>query len=309
MNKLNIATTGYPGTTKSWRFVKESYEMIADALAKLVDPDSPVVITGVKVNGTDVTEGYIAWKGELFYFAPGKKTDYVVIIEDREAVEYNTNPTNSGQLEIHDTYITRYAKCGDQGEGVDEFPFSSLKRISSVLDIDQRTGPASVTSLGVVEIATQTEVNAGTDSTRAVTPATLANRTATETRKGVIEIATQAEVDAGTDHTRAVTPATLATAIENAKQIIKSGTVDFGIFLDTDYQKTKTISIPATYKYLVIMQLYIDSVALPNNADIYFVITHNKQLTQFSVTVKRRDDGGNSSGNPHIYVDYIVLQV
>ncbi len=174
MNKLNIATTGYPGTTKSWRFVKESYEMIADALAKLVDPDSPVVITGVKVNGADVTEGYIAWKGELFYFKPGKKTDYVVIIEDREAVEYNTNPTNAGQLEIHDTYITRYAKCGDQGEGVDEFPFSSLKRISSVLDIDQRTGPASVTSLGVVEIATQQEVNAGSDDTRVVTPATLA---------------------------------------------------------------------------------------------------------------------------------------
>lgn len=36
---------------------------------------------------------------------------------------------------------------------------------------------------------------------------------ATETRKGVLEIATQAEVDAGIDHERAVTPATLAALI------------------------------------------------------------------------------------------------
>lgn len=36
---------------------------------------------------------------------------------------------------------------------------------------------------------------------------------ATENRKGVLEIATQSEVDAGTDHERAVTPATLAALI------------------------------------------------------------------------------------------------
>ncbi len=61
-------------------------------------------------------------------------------------------------------------------------------------------------------------MDAGTDVSRIVTPATLANYTglggttpsATETVEGKAELATQAEVDAGTDVSRIVTPATLA---------------------------------------------------------------------------------------------------
>lgn len=71
---------------------------------------------------------------------------------------------------------------------------------------------ATQTSLGIVEIANQSETNTGTDNDRAVTPLRLAGRTATEGRAGVIEIADQAEVDAGLDDTRAVTPAKLAAA-------------------------------------------------------------------------------------------------
>jgi hypothetical protein len=106
---------------------------------------------------------------------------------------------------------------------------------------------ASETEQGIIELATQAEVNAGTDTVRAVTPATLAtyvanqtytlddltdviittpgsnqflyfngtnwvngNVAASETVQGTVELATQAEVNAGTDTTRAVTPATLA---------------------------------------------------------------------------------------------------
>lgn len=68
---------------------------------------------------------------------------------------------------------------------------------------------ATESQRGFVELASQSEVNTGTDTARAVTPAGLANRTATETRAGVIELATSAEVTAGTDAVRAVTPATL----------------------------------------------------------------------------------------------------
>ena len=71
---------------------------------------------------------------------------------------------------------------------------------------------ATETQKGALEIATQAEVDAGTDNTRAVTPAGLAGRATSETLAGVIELATQAEVDAGTDAVRAVTPATLATS-------------------------------------------------------------------------------------------------
>ncbi len=71
---------------------------------------------------------------------------------------------------------------------------------------------ATETRKGIAEIATTVEVQTGTDAERIVTPAGLQACTATETRAGVIEIATAAEVQAATDTTRAVTPATLAVA-------------------------------------------------------------------------------------------------
>lgn len=74
------------------------------------------------------------------------------------------------------------------------------------------TRAASETVTGFIELATQIEVNAGTDSVRAITPATLTARVASETLAGIIELATQAEVNAGADVVRAVTPATLKAA-------------------------------------------------------------------------------------------------
>lgn len=96
---------------------------------------------------------------------------------------------------------------------------------------------ATTTSSGVVELATQAETDAGTDTSRVVTPETLASRpfagdvtgdidatvvaddshdhtsatlpAADETTAGVLETATAAEVTAGTATDKAVTPATV----------------------------------------------------------------------------------------------------
>ena len=71
---------------------------------------------------------------------------------------------------------------------------------------------ASTTVKGRIELATQAEVDAGTDTERAVTPATLkqyvatASPDASTTVKGVIQLATAAEVLAGMDALKAVTP-------------------------------------------------------------------------------------------------------
>lgn len=75
---------------------------------------------------------------------------------------------------------------------------------------------ASTTVAGIVELATTAETITGTDATRAVTPAGLAARTATEARAGIVELATTAEASAGTDTTRAVTPAGVKAAITAA---------------------------------------------------------------------------------------------
>ena len=89
-----------------------------------------------------------------------------------------------------------------------------------------RLPDASTTAKGAIEIATQGEVDTGTDTVRAVTPDTLSNYSglgggggwtavdASETVKGIAELATQAEVNTGTDDTRIVTPLKLKTNVD-----------------------------------------------------------------------------------------------
>ena len=76
----------------------------------------------------------------------------------------------------------------------------------SVADADE-------TTKGKIEIATSSEVQAGTDNTRAVTPAGLQACTATTTRAGVVELATTAEADLGADSDRATTPEGVASYV------------------------------------------------------------------------------------------------
>lgn len=83
------------------------------------------------------------------------------------------------------------------------------------ISLEVNRDQATESILGLVTLATQSEVNTGTNSTDAVTPATLAGRTATETRAGIAELATQAETDAGTDDTTIVTPLKLKTLLDN----------------------------------------------------------------------------------------------
>lgn len=70
--------------------------------------------------------------------------------------------------------------------------------------------------IGLIEIATQAETNAGTDYTRAVTPKTLNGRKATEGLSGIAEIATQVEFDTGTDDTRISTPLKIKTHFDSS---------------------------------------------------------------------------------------------
>jgi hypothetical protein len=90
---------------------------------------------------------------------------------------------------------------------------------------------ATTTQPGIVELATDAETQAGTDTLRVLTPSNLTSRTATETRTGIAELATQIETEAGTDDTRIVTPLKLRTSAVyksdfNAKGDILSSTAN-----------------------------------------------------------------------------------
>jgi microcystin-dependent protein len=124
------------------------------------------------------------------------------------------NPS-TGALSI---YIqgTGWIVVNDVGNHVSEVtgatPITSTGGLTPEIGIEYATEDRD----GSIEIATLDEVVAGTDTTRAVTPAylktTLSSPSSgvlpisTETQRGIIEIATKAEVKAGTDDTRAITP-------------------------------------------------------------------------------------------------------
>lgn len=72
---------------------------------------------------------------------------------------------------------------------------------------------------GLIEIATQGEVNAGVDGNRAVTPLTLESKIANESNAGVLRVATIAEALALANDARAITPAKLASLIASGSQL------------------------------------------------------------------------------------------
>ena len=100
---------------------------------------------------------------------------------------------------------------------------AQITKLDGIASGADATPDASTTTKGKIEIATQGEVDTGTDTVRAVTPDTLANYSglgggggwtavdASETVKGIAELATQAETNTGTDDVRIVTPLKLAT--------------------------------------------------------------------------------------------------
>ena len=111
---------------------------------------------------------------------------------------------------------------------------------------------ASESQRGFIEIASQSEVNTGTDALRAVTPATLAGRTATETRAGVVELATTVEAAAGADTTRAVTPAGLTafqTAIFASAAETLTGTSTTKAVTPGGFAGNKSLAASGYYKF------------------------------------------------------------
>jgi|GEM_PF-3471897 len=71
--------------------------------------------------------------------------------------------------------------------------------------INAAGGAATETSAGIAEIATRTEVQAGTDNTRIVTPYGLAGLTATSALAGLVKLATEDDLTDGTNTSSVVT--------------------------------------------------------------------------------------------------------
>ena len=104
----------------------------------------------------------------------------------------------------------------------------------------------TTTRAGVLELATNTEVQTGTDTARAITPAGLQACTGTATRAGVLELATNTETLTGTDTARAITPANLTAKInELEKYTTGSNTLDASNTGAVVYMTGGSVTLPA----------------------------------------------------------------
>ena len=102
-------------------------------------------------------------------------------------------------------YTSRFDSGPGSGGAVDPVGLTGSTRWRSA----QGTTPPNATTgqRGIVELAENSEVRTGSDTSRAVTPAGLSSRTATTTRTGILSLATTSLADAGTNTTTIMTPA------------------------------------------------------------------------------------------------------
>ena len=301
MDKLKIQATGFPLTTETLKFMRDTYEILYGAFGNAVHPNDNIILYGMEPTGGNIKDGYAVIKGEVLPFIGGTNTGTIILKEEVVDAAYNDNLQDPSQITNYPTYFTRYLTTGNPGEGVADWPFSTFKRLKSLIDISDAVEQATTTRKGIIELATQSEVNNGTDNQRAVTPTTLANRTATETRKGVIEIATQSEVDAGTDDSRAVTPAKLAAL--NYGKVIASGTF------------SKSGSGTDGQDFTIIFNEYISLLGATTNRDNrYSVIVMVDSITSTDPgiegheTVRLQATDKTSTQSPPVYGFYIKGQ-
>lgn len=221
MQSLNGKTTGDSLTAAEWNQVPSELQNLITSI-------------GISLSGGDLTQitkaitGYVA-TGD-FYTTTGSADAYVLsplsgypgpsAYYNGMRVRFIPNVANTGAavtVNVNGLGLRNVVRQDAAGNSSDteyqvgvmvELRYDSTAGEFKLLRIPN-SGTA-VNQYGLSRVATQTEVNTGSNTTLTVSPATLEGRTSTESRGGVIEIATQAETNTGSDDTRSITPLKLA---------------------------------------------------------------------------------------------------
>jgi hypothetical protein len=140
----------------------------------------------------------------------------------------------------------------------------------------------NVTTSGINVISTLTLTNGviTASSTRTLP-------TTTETSLGVIELATQAEVDAGTDTSRAVTPATLKSHVDDSSYsgaYPASSTTTWTITAATHGLGTGPFMVQV-YKASTGAQVFTDVLITPANGNVVFTTTSAQSINSLTCNI------------------------
>jgi hypothetical protein len=184
-----------------------SYPAIPSASAT----ESGVVTTGVQTfAGNKTFSNNVIISGDLTVSGTTTTVNTETILLADNIITLNSNytgaaPTENGGIEVERGTIANVSLIWN--ESTDRWTFTNDGTTFYNIPI---SGDATITSLALTQGNAITITDTSTGTAKAFTIA--ANNTS-ETAAGVIELATQAEVNTGTDTVRAVTPATLASYV------------------------------------------------------------------------------------------------
>lgn len=169
---------------------------------------------------------------------------------------------------------------------------------------------ATTTAAGIIEIATDAEVQTGTDPDRAVTPAGLSARTATETRTGVVELATDAEARAFTAN-KFIDGAKLASAMTGSNQTLGANgyqklpgglVIQWGVTSAFAVDGETTVTLPVAFASA--MYVFVPSV-IQTSTDSGNTVAYWDQAASSASSARVGLDGNSTSGS--LSVSWIAI--
>ncbi len=103
---------------------------------------------------------------------------------------------------------------------------------------------ATTENKGIVALATASEVQTGTNATKAVTPSTLKTLTGNANRIGLLQLATETEAKAGENTAKVITPSTLKAALN---ELSLPNSIEYGMGMD--YVDNISVSFSAGQRF------------------------------------------------------------
>ncbi len=222
MNTIEFThPNGFPWTQKTLNFLQEASYNDMKALVALCgcEASKSYILYGCQVSGTSISAGWVVIGNEIYSFAGGSGSA-IGIQESRENATYQDET-------VRGVYISKKAVISATGT-----PISQFIRLKNIKDLLSGVPAATISEKGVIEIATNDEVYAGTRADLAVTPKSLKDGNyvrdnnyihtdnnftntlktklsnignASETTPGLVERADTTEGQSGTDNVRFMT--------------------------------------------------------------------------------------------------------
>lgn len=185
-----LQTGGIPFDADTINFIQSAYTVF-NAFGSLAGDKT--IISGCNVVGSQTSDGYIFYNGELLVFKGGVNQSSIIIVENDENLVFENGETHTVEQERYATF----------GTGTAQIVWSSFIRIENLLEI------ATKVNTNTSNITTNKNSITTLSTTVSSNKTTLSNEIK-EVEESIPEPATNSETTSGTSSDKFVTPAGLS---------------------------------------------------------------------------------------------------